>query len=49
MREKLAYSAKYQANLLLNIAPYPDGSLIPIDVAVLKQMGEERKAKGFPH
>ncbi len=48
LREMLAFSAQFEANLLLNLAPLPDGSLIPIDVEVLKQMGEELKAKGFP-
>ena len=36
----LASSRRYGANLLLNIGPLPDGSLQPIDVAVLDKIGK---------
>ena len=40
--------AALDANLLLNTGPRPDGSLVEIDVAVLKQVGAWIKEHGFP-
>lgn len=48
LRKSLAHAAYWDANLLMNTAPRPDGSLFPDDVKVFKQMGQELKSKGFP-
>ena len=36
------------ANLLMNTAPKPDGSLFEDDVIAIREMGKELKEKGFP-
>ena len=46
--ENLKYAAKYDANLLLNVAPLPDGSIDKQDVAMLKEVGEYIRKNGWP-
>ncbi|MFB6136678.1 MAG: alpha-L-fucosidase [Halobacteriaceae archaeon] len=36
------------ANLLLNTAPLPDGSIGPRDAATLREVGDRLRAEGFP-
>ncbi|WP_120259299.1 alpha-L-fucosidase [Sphingobacterium detergens] len=44
----LENTAANNANLLLNIGPYPDGSIVPIDRQVLTEIGKRIKKEGFP-
>ena len=44
----LDYCAKVNANLLLNIGPRPDGSILEENVRVLKEVGRKLKKDGFP-
>lgn len=44
----LNYCAKINANLLLNIGPLPDGTIIEENITVLKQVGEHIQKNGFP-
>lgn len=44
----LDYCAKVNANLLLNIGPRPDGSILEENVRVLKEVGRKLKEDGFP-
>lgn len=44
----LGYCAKVNANLLLNIGPRPDGSILEENVRVLKEVGRKLKKDGFP-
>lgn len=44
----LNYCAKVNANLLLNIGPRPDGSILEENVRVLKEVGRKLKKDGFP-
>ena len=44
----LDYCAKVNANLLLNIGPRPDGSILEENVRVLKEVGRKLKKEGFP-
>ncbi len=46
--ENIKYAAKYNANLLLNIAPLPDGSIDPQDVQALKETGQQIRKDGWP-
>ena len=46
--ENVAYAAGYDANLLLDIAPRPDGSIDPQDVATLREVGRRLRADGWP-
>ena len=48
LRESLAHTAYWKANLLMNTAPKPDGSLFEADVETIRAMGKELKDKGFP-
>lgn len=44
----LEYCAQVNANLLLNIGPRPDGTILEENIKVLTEVGEELKKKGFP-
>lgn len=44
----LSYVADRNANLLLNIGPRADGSIVPIDKQVLLEVGERIKNNGLP-
>ena len=44
----LEYCAKVNANLLLNIGPRPDGSILEENVRVLREVGQKLKKEGFP-
>ena len=46
--ELLDNCAKMNANLLLNIAPYPDGRIQEANVETLKEVGRHIKKCGFP-
>ena len=43
----LDYCAKVNANLLLNIGPRPDGSILEENVRVLKEVGRKLKKMDF--
>ena len=44
----LNYCAKVNANLLLNIGPRPDGTILEENVKVLREVGEILRKDGFP-
>jgi len=44
----LEYAAKYNANLLLNTGPRPEGDIDRQDVATLREIGAMIRKKGFP-
>ena len=44
----LEYCAKIKANLLLNIGPKPDGTILEENVRVLKEVGSRINKQGFP-
>lgn len=44
----LKNAADNNANLLLNIGPYPDGQIVPADKATLLEVGKALHQKGFP-
>lgn len=46
--ELLDICAKMNANLLLNIGPRPDGTILEENIEVLKQVGEYLENNGFP-
>ncbi len=46
--ELLDNCAKMNANLLLNIAPYPDGRIQEENIKTLKEVGNHLKKYGFP-
>ena len=46
--ELLENCAKMNANLLLNIAPYPDGSIQEANIKTLKEVGAHIEKYGFP-
>ena len=46
--ENMEYAAKYNANLLLNIAPRPDGSVDKQDITTLTKIGERIRKEGWP-
>ena len=46
--ENLKYAAKFNANLLLNTAPLPDGSIDIQDIHSLKQTGQTIRKDGWP-
>lgn len=46
--ELLDICAKMNANLLLNIGPRPDGTILEENVETLKQVGEHLEKNGFP-
>lgn len=46
--ELLNYCAKINANLLLNIGPKPDGTILEENIRVLKEVGETLDKEGFP-
>ncbi|MFC1766681.1 alpha-L-fucosidase [Planctomycetota bacterium] len=45
---KLAYAAKYDANLLLNIGPRPLGDIDPQDITILRDIGKHLRDHGWP-
>lgn len=44
----LEYCATANANLLINIGPYPDGRILDENVKVLTEIGQRIKKEGFP-
>jgi len=46
--ENLKYASKFNANLLLNTGPLPDGSIDKQDVETLKKVGEIVRKEGWP-
>lgn len=48
LEKSLASAAFWDANLLINSGPRPDGSLFEGDVKVLREMGQRIKSQGFP-
>lgn len=46
--ENLAYAGRFDANLLLNTAPLPDGSIDKQDAETLKSIGDYIRKNGFP-
>ncbi|ARS42848.1 hypothetical protein CA265_01440 [Sphingobacteriaceae bacterium GW460-11-11-14-LB5] len=44
----LENTAKNNANLLLNIGPYPDGAIVPVDKKALTEVGLKIRKEGFP-
>lgn len=48
LRKSLAHTAFWDANLLINTGPKPDGSLFAGDVEAIRKMGKELETKGFP-
>ncbi|MCD6333276.1 MAG: alpha-L-fucosidase [Bacteroidales bacterium] len=46
--ENLRYAAQFNANLLLNTGPLPDGSVDQQDAATLRSVGEYLRKNGFP-
>lgn len=44
----LKHCAKMNANLLLNIGPLPDGTILKQNVQTLKEVGDELRLHGFP-
>ena len=44
----LAYAGKFNANLLLNTGPLPDGSIDKQDVESLKEIGQRIRKDGWP-
>lgn len=46
--ELLGLCAKMNANLLLNIGPKPDGTILDENVKVLREVGKELGKEGFP-
>jgi alpha-L-fucosidase len=45
---RLAFTREKQMNYLLNVGPLPDGSVLPADVATLKEVGRRIRADGWP-
>lgn len=45
---RLGYAFYQDCNLLMNTGPLPDGSIHPVDVATLKEVGRRIKAGGYP-
>ncbi len=48
LERSLANAAFWDANLLINTGPKPDGSVFPGDAKVIREMGKRIKADGFP-
>jgi len=46
--ENLKYAKRYNANLLLNTAPMPDGAIDKQDIQSLREVGEIIRKKGWP-
>ena len=46
--ENLKYAGKFNANLLLNTGPLPDGSIDKQDVETFKKIGEIIRKEGWP-
>lgn len=44
----LKNAAANNANLLINIGPYPDGSIVPEDKTTLNEVGKILRTQGFP-
>ena len=45
--EMLQHTGEMKANLLLNIGPYPDGSVFPDDIKTLREVGKRLKEQGL--
>ncbi len=48
IRGQLAYANAHNANLLMNVAPFGDGSLQQIEVDALKEVGKAIRERGYP-
>lgn len=48
VREQIRKACSQGFNLLLNTGPLPDGSLDAVDEAILREVGQELREKGFP-
>ncbi|MHC4122258.1 MAG: alpha-L-fucosidase [Planctomycetota bacterium] len=46
--QNLKYAAKFNANLLLNTAPLPDGSIDTQDIETLREVGRRIRKNGWP-
>ncbi|MGJ7030084.1 alpha-L-fucosidase [Niabella hirudinis] len=44
----LEEAARHNANLLINIGPYPDGGIVPADRNALIEVGKRLRKQGFP-
>lgn len=44
----LADAERHGCNLLLNVGPLPDGSLVPEDAQTLREIADRVRAEGFP-
>lgn len=45
---RLGYAFDQNCNLLMNTGPLPDGSIHPVDVKTLKEVGRRIREKGWP-
>jgi alpha-L-fucosidase len=45
---RMGYAFHQDCNLLMNTGPLPDGSLHPLDVKTLKEVGKRIRASGYP-
>jgi len=45
---RLSYAFHQDCNLLMNTGPLPDGSIHPVDVKTLKEVGRRIKQDGYP-
>lgn len=48
LQRSLASAAFWDSNLLMNTGPKPDGSIFPGDAQVIRTMGKQISADGFP-
>ena len=48
INDNLKYASRFNANLLLNTAPLPDGSIDKQDIETLKSIGKYIRKNGFP-
>ena len=46
--DDLKYAKSFNANLLLNTAPLPDGSIDKQDIQSLRAVGQEIRTNGWP-
>ena len=46
--DMLAQAAAQRCNLLLNTGPLPDGSISPVDTAILREVGRRIRRDGWP-
>ena len=48
LKDILGYALKNKCNLLANVGPLPDGSILPEDIKALKKLGGIIKKEGWP-